>query len=323
MKKALICGVSGQDGGYLAQLLLAKGYQVVGSSRDAQIAALNNLIRLGIRDQIEVESVALSDFRSVLQALIKVEPDEIYNLAGQSSVGLSFQQPVETLESISVGTLNLLEAIRFTGKPIKFYNACSGECFGDIADGADENTPFRPRSPYAVAKAAAFWEVANYREAYNLFACSGILFNHESPLRPARFVTKKIVSAACRIAAGSREQLQLGNIAIRRDWGWAPEYVEAMWLMVQQETPDDFVIATGESHSLEEFVAAAFGRVDLDWRRHVVINPELFRPTEIAVSRGNPRKSQETFGWQARYKMNQVVALMVEDELRRLKGHGA
>jgi GDPmannose 4,6-dehydratase len=323
MKKALICGVSGQDGGYLAQLLLTKGYQVVGSSRDAQMASLNNLERLGILDQIEVESVALSDFRSVLQALIKVEPDEIYNLAGQSSVGLSFQQPVETLESISVGTLNLLEAIRFTGKPIKFYNACSSECFGDIADGADENTPFRPRSPYAVAKAAAFWEVANYREAYNLFACSGILFNHESPLRPARFVTKKIVNAACRIAAGSREQLQLGNIAIRRDWGWAPEYVEAMWLMVQQEAPDDFVIATGESHSLEEFVAAAFTQVDLDWRQHVVVNPDLFRPTEIGVSRGNPRKSQETFGWQARHKMHQVVTLMVEDELRQLKGHGA
>ena len=201
MKKALICGVSGQDGGYLAQLLLAKGYHVVGSSRDAQIASLNNLVRLGIRDRIEVESVALNDFRSVLQALIKVEPDEIYNLAGQSSVGLSFQQPVETLESISVGTLNLLEAIRFTGKPIKLYNACSSECFGDIADAADEQTPFRPRSPYAVAKAAAFWEVANYREAYNYSACSGILFNHESPLRPARFVTKKIVTAACRIAS--------------------------------------------------------------------------------------------------------------------------
>ena len=193
--------------------------------------------------------MALKDFRSVLQALIKVEPDEVYNLAGQSSVGLSFQQPVETLESISVGTLNLLEAIRFTGKPIKFYNACSSECFGDIADAADESTPFRPRSPYAVAKAAAFWEVANYREAYNILAYSGILFNHESPLRPARFVTKKIVTAACRIAAGSREKLKLGNIAIQRDWGWAPEYVEAMWLMVQQDNPDDFVIATGETHS--------------------------------------------------------------------------
>ncbi len=323
MKKALICGISGQDGAYLAQFLLARGYQVVGSSRDAQMSPFGNLVRLGVRHQIEVESVALNDFRSVLQALIKVEPDEIYNLAGQSSVALSFQQPVETLESISVGTLNLLEAIRFSGKPIKLYNACSGECFGDIADAADETTPFRPRSPYAVAKAAAFWEVANYREAYDLFACSGILFNHESPLRPARFVTKKIVSAACRIAGGSREKLHLGNIAIQRDWGWAPDYVEAMWLMVQQAHPDDFVIATGESHSLEEFVERAFALVGLDWRDHVVIDPGLFRPTEIAVSRGNPRKSRETFGWQARYKMKEVVALMVKDELQQRQGHGA
>ncbi len=323
MKTALICGISGQDGAYLAQLLLAKGYHVVGSSRDAQMSSFDNLIRLGVRNQVSVESVALNDFRSVLQALIKVEPDEIYNLAGQSSVALSFLQPVETLESISVGTLNLLEAIRFTGKPVKLYNACSGECFGDIADAADETTPFRPRSPYAVAKAAAFWEVANYREAYNIFACSGILFNHESPLRPARFVTRKIVSAACRIAAGSREKLQLGNIAIQRDWGWAPEYVEAMWRMVQQEQPDDFVIATGEGHSLEDFVATAFTQVGLDWRDHVVIDPGLFRPTEIAISRGNPRKSRETFGWQAQYKMPEVITLMVKDELQHLKGHGA
>jgi len=323
MKKALICGISGQDGAYLAQFLLATGYQVVGSSRDAQISSFANLVRLKIRDRIEVESVALSDFRSVLQALIKVEPDEIYNLAGQSSVGLSFQQPVETLESISVGTLNLLEAIRFTGKPIKLYNACSGECFGDIADAADENTPFRPRSPYAVAKAAAFWEVANYREAYNILACSGILFNHESPLRPARFVTKKIVRAACRIAAGAPEKLRLGNIAIQRDWGWAPEYVEAMWLMMQQEQPDDFVIATGESHSLEEFVATAFAQVGLAWREHVITDPGLFRPTDIAISRGNPRKSREILKWQAKHKMQEVINLMVEAELRTLKGHEA
>jgi GDPmannose 4,6-dehydratase len=323
MKKALICGISGQDGAYLAQLLLAKNYQVIGSSRDAQISSFANLIRLKIRDQIEVESVALSDFRSVLQALIKVEPDEIYNLAGQSSVALSFHQPVETLESISVGTLNLLEAIRFTGKPIKLYNACSSECFGDIADAADEHTPFRPRSPYAVAKAAAFWEVANYREAYNIFACSGILFNHESPLRPARFVTKKIVSAACRIANGSREKLKLGKTAIQRDWGWAPEYVNAMWLMMQQEHSDDFVIATGESHSLEEFVAAAFAEVGLDWREHVILDPTLFRPTDIAISRGNPQKAQESLHWQAKHKMKEVISLMIEDEFRTLKGHEA
>lgn len=322
MKKAFICGISGQDGAYLAEFLLSRGYRVAGSSRDAQVSPFVNLERLNLRHRLEVESVALTDFRSVLQALIKVEADEVYNLAGQSSVALSFQQPVETMESIGIGTLNLLEAIRFLGRPIKLYNACSGECFGDITDAADETTPFRPRSPYAVAKAAAFWEVANYREAYRLFACSGLLFNHESPLRPARFVTKKIVATACRIAAGSPEKLRLGNIAIQRDWGWAPEYVEAMWLMLQQEKPDDYVIATGESHSLEEFVAAAFAQVGLQWRDHVVIDPEFFRPTEISVSRGNPQKAASTFGWRARYQMPEVVRLMCQDELKRLKNHG-
>jgi len=320
MKRAFICGISGQDGAYLAQLLLRRGYRVAGSSRDAQISSFANLQRLNLRPEVEVESVAITDFRSVLQALIKAEPDEVYNLAGQSSVALSFQQPVETMESISIGTLNLLEAIRFLGKPIKFYNACSGECFGDIAQAADETTPFRPRSPYAVAKAAAFWEVANYREAYQIFACSGILFNHESPLRPERFVTQKIIAAACRIAQGSQERLRLGNIAIRRDWGWAPEYVEAMWLMLQQDKPDDYVIATGQSHSLEEFVAAAFAEVGLDWQDHVDINPQLFRPTEIAASRGDPQKSARVLGWQARYLMPEVVRMMCREALQRLRG---
>jgi len=315
MKKALICGVSGQDGAYLARFLLGKGYEVYGASRDAQMASLQNLIFLEVRHQVKVTSVALNDFRSVLQALMKIQPDEVYNLAGQSSVALSFHQPVETLESISVGTLNLLEAIRFTGQPIKLYNASSSESFGDT-DGraADETTPFRPRSPYAVAKAAAYWELANYREAYGLFACSGILFNHESPLRPERFVTKKIVAAACRIAAGSGEKLHLGNISIQRDWGWAPEYVEAMWLMLQQERPDDFVIATGESSKLEHFVARAFACVDLDWRDHVISDPRLLRPTELAVGRGNPTKAFEKLGWQAAYKMKDVVRMMVEAE---------
>ena len=322
MKKAFICGISGQDGAYLADFLLGRGYRVAGSSRDAQVSSFANLERLNLRHRVEVESVALTDFRSVLQALLKAEADEVYNLAGQRSVALSFQQPVETMESIGIGTLNLLEAVRFLGRPIKLYNASSGECFGDILDAADETTPFRPRSPYAVAKAAAFWEVANYREAYRLFACSGLLFNHESPLRPERFVTKKIVATACRIAAGSPEKLRLGNIAIQRDWGWAPEYVEAMWLMLQQEKPDDYVIATGESHSLEEFVAAAFAQVGLQWRDHVVIDPEFFRPTEISVSRGNPQKAASTFGWRAHYQMPEVVRLMCQDELKRLKNHG-
>ncbi|MEH2001763.1 MAG: GDP-mannose 4,6-dehydratase [Nostoc sp.] len=313
MKKALICGISGQDGAYLAHLLLNQGYTICGTSRDAQISSFQNLLHLAIRDQVKLESMALNDFRSVLQVLTKIQPDEIYNLAGQSSVGLSFEQPVETLESITTGTLNLLEAIRFLGVPIKLYNAGSSECFGDTGQtAADETTPFRPRSPYAVAKAAAFWEVANYREAYGLFACSGILFNHESPLRPERFVTQKIVAAACRIAEGSTEQLYLGNMQIQRDWGWAPEYVEAMYLMLQQSQPDDYVIATGESSSLEEFVAAAFASVNLDWRNHVVIDNSLLRPTDLAVGKGNPVKAKDKLGWQAKYKMKQVVQMMVE-----------
>ncbi len=313
---ALICGISGQDGAYLANFLLSKGYAVYGTSRDAQMSPFHNLVRLGIRDKVRLESVALNDFRSVLQVLMKVQPDEVYNLAGQSSVGLSFYQPVETLESISVGTLNLLEAIRFSARPIKFYNAGSGECFGDTDEGpADETTPFRPRSPYAVAKAAAFWEVANYREAYGLYACSGILFNHESPLRPERFVTKKIVAAACRIAGGSNEKLRLGNIAIQRDWGWAPEYVEAMWLMLQQKAADDFVIATGESYSLEEFVEKAFSCFGLDWRTHVLIDPELMRPADITIGQGNPAKANAGLEWNAINKMPDVVRLMVKAQL--------
>jgi len=312
-KTALICGISGQDGAYLARLLLGKGYKVHGSARDAQMSSFGNLRLLGIRDQITCHSMALNDFRSVLQVLAKVRPDEIYNLAGQSSVGLSFDQPVETLESISVGTLNLLEAMRFIDLPVKLYNAGSSECFGNTGgEPADEQTPFRPRSPYAVAKATAFWEIANYREAYKLFACTGILFNHESPLRPERFVTQKIVKSACRIAAGSNEKLHLGNISIARDWGWAPEYVEAMWLILQQEKPDDFVIATGETNTLEEFVAEAFGCVGLDWQEHVISDPDLLRPSEIMVSRGNPGKAANVLKWQARFHMRDVVREMAK-----------
>jgi GDPmannose 4,6-dehydratase len=277
------------------------------------MSSFQNLVRLGIREQVKLASVALTDFRSVLQVLTKIQPDEVYNLAGQSSVGLSFEQPVETLESIATGTLNLLEAIRFTGEAIKLYNAGSSECFGDTGEiAASETTPFRPRSPYAVAKAAAFWEVANYREAYGLFACSGILYNHESPLRPERFVTQKIAAAAYRIAQGSQEQLYLGDISVVRDWGWAPEYVEAMYLMLQQEKPEDYAIATGESHKLEEFVAAAFACVGLDWRKHVFIDASLLRPTDIAVGRGNPAKARQQLGWQAQSKMKDVVRMMVE-----------
>jgi GDPmannose 4,6-dehydratase len=312
-KKALIFGISGQDGAYLAKLLLSKNYTVYGTSRDAQVSSFRNLDYLGIRDQVNLESAALNDFRSVLQVLFKTRPNEIYNLAGQTSVGLSFEQPVETLESIAIGTLNILEAIRFTGEPIKFYNAASSEIFGDISGAAaNESTPLLPRSPYAVAKATAFWEVANYREAYGLFACSGILFNHDSPLRPERFVTQKIIASACSIAAGKQDKLYLGNINIQRDWGWAEDYVEAMYLMLQQDISDDYVIATGESHTLAEFIKIAFDLVGLDWHDYVVSDEGLCRPTDITISRGNPRKAKEHFGWEAKHKINDIIRLMMQ-----------
>lgn len=312
-RTALISGISGQDGAYLAQLLLQKGYRVIGTSRDASVSGFGNLSRLGIRQQVELTSMALNDFRSVLQTLARFQPDEIYNLAGQSSVGLSFEQPVETLESISIGTLNLLEVIRFLGKPTRLYNASSSECFGDTGDqAADEQTPFRPRSPYAVAKATAFWQVANYREAYGLYACSGILFNHESPLRPERFVTQKIIRAVCRIASGSGETLELGNLDIQRDWGWAPEYVDAMWRMLQQPQAQDFVIATGETQPLQNFVAAAFEAVGLNWLDHVKTNPTLVRPSDLSISRADPSKAAIQLGWSAKTHMNSVVKQMIQ-----------
>jgi len=314
-KRALICGVSGQDGSYLAQLLLSRGYEVFGTSRDAQVSSFRNLHYLGIENRVQLESMAVTDFRSVLQVVRKTSPTEIYNLAGQSSVGLSFQQPVETLESIVLGTLHLLEAIRLVERPIRFYNAGSGECFGDTGGiAATEETKFSPRSPYAVAKAAAFWEVANYREAYGLYACSGILYNHESPLRPERFVTRKIIAAAARIAAGSKEALRLGNLDIQRDWGWAPEYVEAMWRIIQQPKPEDFVLATGATYSLQDFVAAAFAEVNLDWREHVQLDNALQRPFEIPCSRGNAGKALAQLAWKSNHTMPDVVRMMVGAE---------
>lgn len=320
-KKALICGVTGQDGAYLAELLLTKGYQVFGTSRDAQTASFNNLKVLKIWDKVSCVSMAPNDFRSVLQVLSKVEPDEIYNLAGQSSVGLSFEQPVETMESIAIGTLNLLEGIRFLGSSARLYNAGSSECFGNTGPHpADEDTPFRPRSPYAVAKAAAHWEVANYRNAYGLYACTGILFNHESPLRPERFVTKKIVASACRIANGASEKLRLGNIEVVRDWGWAPEYVDAMWRMLQQESPEDFVIATGESHSLREFVALVFGALNLDWQDHVETDAALLRPSDLSEGRANPQRAEDVLGWTASKRLGDVVNLLVPDQLVQQAG---
>lgn len=316
-KQALIFGVSGQDGAYLAELLLCKGYRVFGTSRDAQLSPFSNLQRLGIRDRVKTLSANPVDFRSVLDVITRVEPHEIYNLAGQSSVGLSFDQPMDTFASIGIANLTLLEAIRFLGKKIRYYNAGSSECFGNTVYPATEATPFHPRSPYAVAKAAAFWQVANYREAYGIFACSGILFNHESPLRPERFVTQKIVRTAYRIAQGADEILSLGNMDIARDWGWSSDYVDAMWRMLQQERAEDYIIATGRTCTLREFVAAVFSALDLDWQAHVRYDASLLRPSDIAVSSANPEKAARSIGWRASRTAVEVARLLVEAEKER------
>ena len=311
--RALICGVTGQDGSYLAQLLLGKGYQVFGTSRDAQASTLGNLATLGLQGKVSMLSMAPSDFRSVFTAVDQSDPDEIYYLAGQSSVGLSFEQPAETLDSIVSGVLNLLEVMRLRKRAVRLYNAGSSECFGDTrGHAANEQTPFYPRSPYAVAKASAHWLVTNYRESYGLFACNGILFNHESPLRAERFVTQKIIRATRRIAAGSDERLTLGRLDISRDWGWAPEYVDAMWRMLQMQVPSDFVIATGEGHTLEEFVETSFDIVGLDWRQYVDVSVALYRPSEIDASVGNPEKARLQLDWIPMIRMKEVVQKMLQ-----------
>jgi GDPmannose 4,6-dehydratase len=312
-KKALICGVGGQDGAYLARHLLSLGYQVIGTSRDAQANRFESLERLGIREQVIVESMSLVDFRSTMHVVARQQPDEIYNLAGQSSVGLSFDQPVETFESIVIGTVNLLESLRMLRHSARLYNAGSSEMFGDTGDQrASESTVLRPCSPYGIAKATAFWQIAQYRQAYGIHACTGILFNHESPLRPERFVTQKIVAGACRIADGKEQRLVLGDLSVQRDWGWAPEYVVAMHRMLQRESVEDFVIATGQTNSLEQFVAQVFAAVGLDWQRYVVRDPRLSRPSEITIGRADPARANMRLGWEARYTMPDVARMMVE-----------
>ena len=312
MKSALICGISGQDGAYLAQLLLSKGYRVFGTSRDVESGNWASLKELGIYEQVELLSLSPVDYKSVLDAFYKSKPDEVYFLAGQSSVALSFDQPVDTMKSIVLGTLNMLEACRLF-PAVKLYNAGSSECFGDTNNGmADETTNFNPQSPYAIGKSSSFWLVTNYRKAYDIYACTGILFNHESPFRPARFVTKKIVQAARDIASGSGEKLILGNLSIIRDWGWAPEYVEAMWLMLQQAEPDDFVIATGQSHALADFVSLVFQYYGLNWEEHVIQDSKYFRPIEHLVSRSNPEKAKSILGWEAEKGLKDIVTLLCE-----------
>lgn len=313
MRRALISGVAGQDGSYLAKLLLEKGYEVIGTSRDAMMASFDNLNKLGIAKEVKTTSMAITDFHSVFNVIQKYQPDEIYNLAGQTSVALSFEQPAEAVESIAGGTLNILEVLRFLDKPVRFYNAGSSESFGDTqGNPANEKTPFKPRSPYAVAKASAYWLVDNYREAHNIYACTGILFNHESPLRPSRFVTQKIIATAKRIAAGSGEVLTLGRMDISRDWGWAPEYVDAMWRMLQLNKPEDFVIATGKTYLLEDFVRLVFASFDLDWREHVKQSDEFMRPTDLLISKADPSKAKKLLDWEAKIDMPQVIRNMIQ-----------
>jgi GDPmannose 4,6-dehydratase len=289
---------------------------VHGTSRNAALHDFRNLARLGIRERVTLHSSDPAEFRSVMDIVARTAPEEIYNLSGQTSVGLSFDQPVETNNSILAATLNILEVVRHQNKRIRFYNAASSECFGNTpAEGADEATPFHPRSPYAVAKAAAYWTVANYREGHGLFAVSGMLFNHESPFRPEQFVTQKIVRGAGRIARGEEAgPLRLGRLDVRRDWGWADEYAAAMRQMLRQETPEDFVIATGESRTLGEFAAEAFAAFGLDWKQHVVSDPALSRPTDIMMSVGRPTRARERLKWQATMRMSDVARKLAAAE---------
>ncbi len=306
--KALIFGISGQDGTYLSKFLLNKGYKVFGTSRNVTTNNFYYLKKMNIKNDIEFSSIDLTDFKSVLRHIKDIKPDEIYNLAGQTSVGLSFNQPVEALESITNATLNILEVIRVTNPHIRFYNASSSECFGDTGErAANEETSLNPCSPYGIAKTAAHLLVKNYREGHKLHACNGILFNHESPIRPKHFVTQKIVHSAARINAGKKERLKIGNLSISRDWGWAPDYVDAMWRIIQQPSADDFVIATGKTISLKQFVERVFNFFDLNWKDHVDIDESLLRPSDIKVSKGDPTKAKKILDWRAKKNVDDVI----------------
>ncbi len=333
-KKALITGITGQDGSYLAELLLDKGYEVHGLIRRSSSFNTERINHL-YRDPHDKDARLflhygdLTDGASLRHVLHTVGPDEIYNLAAQSHVRLSFDQPVYTAETGAIGTLQLLEAIRDTQISARFYQASSSEMFGNMPPPQNESTPFRPRSPYGCAKAYAYWQTVNYREAYGLFACNGILFNHESPRRGETFVTRKITRAATRIKEGLQDKLFLGNLDAKRDWGYAGDYVEAMWRMLQQAAPDDYVVATGESHSVREVVEEAFGIVKVDWPRHVEHDPRYLRPTEIENLVGDATRARQKLGWSPKVSFAELVRMMVEhdrrlaQEERLLKDHRA
>lgn len=310
-KVALICGVTGQDGAYLAASLLAKGYVVHGTSRALPLPTDSRLAVLGIADRVNLIRLDPTCLDAVRETIADVAPAEVYHLAGQTSVGASFEHPLETWRSIEMAVLNWLEAIRRDAPDIRFFNAGSGECFGNAAGAITEDTPMSPMSPYAAAKAGAHWHVSVYRLSYGLHARTGFLFNHESPLREARFVTRKIVEGARRIAAGRADSLRLGNLDVRRDWGWAPEYVEAMWLMLQHPVANDYIIATGRCVSLQYFVELAFAQFGLDWREHVVSDPAFFRPSDIAATEADSSKILRELGWRATFQVEDVVKMMM------------
>ncbi|EKN00346.1 MULTISPECIES: GDP-mannose 4,6-dehydratase [unclassified Acidocella] len=321
MKTALITGISGQDGAYLAQLLLEKGYHVAGMARRCSNPdqARARLRWLGIADEVEILDGDLTDLSSLLRLLTRVRPDEVYNLGAQSFVALSWQQPILTGEVTGMGVFNLLEAIRLSNLPVRFYQASSSEMFGKAqAPLQSETTPFYPRSPYAVAKLAGHWITVNYRESFGLHASSGILFNHESPLRGMEFVTRKITNAVAGIKLGLNQGLELGNLEATRDWGHARDYVKAMWLMMQQDSPGDYVIATGRSVSIRSFCEIAFRHAGLDYRDHVRVNPAFFRPAEVDCLRGDAAKAHLTLGWVPQVGLEALAAEMVEADLHRL-----
>ncbi|WAS04361.1 GDP-mannose 4,6-dehydratase [Gloeomargaritales cyanobacterium VI4D9] len=324
MKKALITGITGQDGSYLADFLVRQGYAVHGIIRRASLFNTSRVDHL-YKDAHDPDARLflhygdLTDGTGLRRIIEQVQPDEVYNLGAQSHVKVSFAQPEYTADAVATGTLRLLEAVRdyenISGRRVKFYQAGSSEMFGAAPPPQHEKTPFYPRSPYAVAKVAAYWYCVNYREAYGMFICNGILFNHESPRRGETFVTRKITRALGRIKMGLQKHLYLGNLAAKRDWGFAGDYVEAMWLMLQQEQPDDFVVATGEAYSVQEFLETAFGLVGLDWRDYVKIDPRYFRPTEVDYLLGDATKASKQLHWQPRCNFQELVRMMVEHDL--------
>lgn len=317
-KKALITGITGQDGSYLAELLLSKGYKVYGLRRRTSVPILENIEH--IKNEIEFIEGDLLDQGSLINAVKKSNPDEVYNLAAQSFVATSWDQPVLTGQATGMGVTNMLEAVRIVKPEARFYQASSSEMFGKVVETPQkETTPFYPRSPYGVAKVYGHWITVNYRESFDMYACSGILFNHESPRRGVEFVTRKVTDAVARIKLGLQSELRMGNLDAKRDWGFAGDYVKAMWLMLQQETPDDYVISTGETHTVEELVQIAFDHVGLNWRDYVVIDPKFVRPAEVDLLLGDCSKAKNKLGWELEVGFEQLVKMMVDSDLAKLK----